>query len=266
MSAQLRLLDYNYVFDTSVGLTALTADSEFPVSNLRSFLRGKVWRTTSAANQTLVIDLKTTESIDTFLLVFDKESDITLTRSSAVRIQANATDEWSSPAVNVTLDNTLNETYGILSYFWSSAQSYRYWRLLINAPEVATGYLEISKVFLGYSTQIARLPLIGFSTSEEDLSQYQSTVYGQEYADTYPGRRHLNLQFMGVTEADKETIRSIYARLGRVKPIVAIYDPLQSDFATAAAQTFYGFLDNDFEAAQLIASYFNFEMSIREAL
>ena len=40
--SQVRILDYNFVFDSATDLTLSTEDSNFPVSNLKSFLRGDV--------------------------------------------------------------------------------------------------------------------------------------------------------------------------------------------------------------------------------
>src|SRR4051794_23492435 len=41
-----RILDYNLPFQTTVALSASSADTNFPVSNLQSYTRSKVWRST----------------------------------------------------------------------------------------------------------------------------------------------------------------------------------------------------------------------------
>ena len=68
--SEFRIMDFNYVFQSNVDLTASTADSNFPVDNLTSTIRSKVWRTTSVTAQSLVIDLKSTEEIDSFVMFF----------------------------------------------------------------------------------------------------------------------------------------------------------------------------------------------------
>jgi hypothetical protein len=42
--SQFRILDYNYAFDPSVGISATSEDSNFPASNLSKRFRSKVWR------------------------------------------------------------------------------------------------------------------------------------------------------------------------------------------------------------------------------
>lgn len=264
MSIELRLLDYNYVFDPSVAITSSTEDTEFPFSNLQKFHRSKVGRTTSTSGQWVLFDLKTTEAIDTFAMLFDKEAERTFNAGTTIRIQANATKSWTSPAVNVLL--SIDEAYGGVSYFWSSNQSYRYWRLYIDDSASQLGYFEIPKVFLGKASQLSRLPLVGFEYAEEDRSLISETAYGHEYADTYPSRKRFLATYAGLTEADKQSLWEIYYRLGKAKPLLLAYDPTQELFTNKEEHLIYGFLNNDFTAVQLALNYFNAEIELREAL
>jgi hypothetical protein len=260
----LRILDYNYVFDSKVGLTASSADSEFPVTNLRDFHRDRVWRSTSGTSANVVIDLRTTDAIDTFAILFDPMTDVTISDSATVTLQANPTNSWGSPALSTVL--SVDNEYPAISHFYTSDQSYRYWRLLLSDATSGASYFEISKIFLGKATQLSQMPEIGFSDRAVDLSRASVTSYGQEYADVYPTRRYLDLDYRLITEADKQTLKDLYLRLGQVTPLLVALDPTETIFENANEQLIYGFLDNDFKAAQAFTTYFDFSLAIREAM
>jgi hypothetical protein len=82
--------------------------------------------------EAVVFDLITTEAIDSFALLFDPLGGVQLTSSATLRLQANATNVWTAPSVDVAL--TLDTDFDAASYFFSSNQSYRFWRLKIVDP------------------------------------------------------------------------------------------------------------------------------------
>lgn len=264
MSCELRIGDYNYVFDESVDLVPSTEDASFPATNLRHYHRSKVWRTTSTLAQSLVIDLRTAEEIDTFVMVFDPESSPTFSAGTTFSLQASATNSWSSPTVNVT--PTFDENFGVLSYFFAASQEYRYWRLYIDDPSSALGYFETHKIFLGKATQLTQLPSIGIRLSEQDQSTVDSNDYGHEYSDTYPKRRSWEFSYRLLTETDKGTLRDIYHRCGKTKPIFFCLDATQEFFQDKDELILYSYLDNDYEASQIAFTYFDTTIQLREAI
>ncbi len=262
--SQFRILDYNYIFDASVGLTASSENANFPVTNLRKFHRSKVWRTTSTTSQNLVVDLRTSEEIDSFVMVFDKEAMLAFSAGAVFTLEGNHLNTWGSPAVSVT--PTFDAALGIVSYFWSTAQEYRYWRLSFSDSAASLGYFEISKIFLGKATQLNQMPEIGVVQGSEDRSRIEQNDYGHEYADTYPQRDSLLCTWVALSDADRATLREIYRRLGKVKPLFVSLDPLQATFVDKDELIYYGYLENDFEATQAFYTYFDAEMQIREAM
>lgn len=260
----LRLLDYSYPFDTSVGLTASTAATAFPVTNLRKFHRGRVWRTTSSTAQSLVMDLKTAEEIDMFVILFEKDSDVAFHSGQTLKIQASATNVWTAPPVDVAL--SLDNELGVLSKFWTTAQEYRYWRLYMDDPLSGYGYFEVPKVFLGKGTQLSQPPSIGFKAKEKDQSKIVDTDYGVEYSDGYPGRRYMGFDFKALTDSDRRTMREMYERLGKVKPLLSVLDPDQEIFVDKDEYILYAYLNDDYDATQEFYTYFNMSLELRECL
>lgn len=65
--------------------------------------------------------------------------------TSVVKIQANASDAWGSPSVNVTLSLVSD----LKTHYFSSVQTYRYWRIFITDIDNSDGYSELGRVFMG---------------------------------------------------------------------------------------------------------------------
>jgi hypothetical protein len=260
-------MDYNYIFDTTVDLNASTASTSFPVTNLRNFHRSKVWRTTSASAQSLVIDLKTIDPVDSFVMVFDPEENPTVILNEAdIRLQANATNVWSAPAVDIDLSGSIDENFAVLSHFFSSSQNYRYWRLYIDNPTNQLGFLEISKIYLGKATILTQPPSIGVRIREGEDGAKAYTAYGQLYADTYPSRRSMSLEYKALTEADKNLVRDIYRRVGQVKPVFTTVDNGETIFSEKEEYVFYGYIADSYAQTQVFINYFDLGFTIEEAL
>lgn len=370
--SEFRILDYNYCFDSTVGLTASSEATDFAVTNLNSHLRSKVWRSngyflisssnnkvdfndgsgavsgtitsggytatelgteiktrmdaagslvhtvtynestglwtisvpsgtfsllwssgvnsansigssigfdtssdgsgaTSYTGSTIAIhteewvqiDLKSTEPIDSIALVFDAVDGIKLSNAAVVKIQASATPYWVSPAVDVTL--SVDSTFDIYTYRWSSDQSYRYWRVYIQDPTNANLFVELGVVFLSKATQLTQLPSIGFDQTLTDLSQRQQNDYGNEYFDVYPSRREFSFNHTAMSEADIQTLYDIYNRVGKVTPICVWLDP-EGGIFDKDRFFLYGRLQGSFKAKQVFYTFFDQELTVLEAL
>lgn len=259
--SECRIIDYNYVVQSTVDLTASTASSSFPVSNLKSLHRTKVWRSTNNTNQTVVIDLKTSEEIDSVVVLFHPLDGNKLTPDAVISMQGNATNEWSSPAVSVTL--TLDEDFEVASYFWSTANEYRYWRLKVTDPTNESDYIEIGKVILGKATQLSQCPEIGFSYMNDDLSSVSRTEYNQVYSDVKPNVRSFEFNYNILTYADFETLQDIYDRVGSTVPVLLSLDTGEALFDKDRF-IIYGNLDGAFNAKHRVMNYFDQPMKIKE--
>lgn len=266
--SEFRILDYNYIFDETVELTASSEDASYPVSNLRHFHRSKVWRTTSASSSFLDIDLKTIEEIDTVIIVTDPRAfPLVNGNEAAVRLYGNAVPSMTSPAFTAFMDSEMNENYGIISYFIPSPESYRYWRILVNAATSnQLGYHEFSKIFLGKSTQLSQMPSIGYKLGESDASNREFTPYGNMFADAYPSRRKISLGHNAMLEADKNLLQDIYRRVGNVKPVCIALDPLEDFFVEKEEKIMYCNIEGDFVPEQVFGTYYSVELGFQEAL
>lgn len=361
-----RILDYNYAFQSNVAVSASSANTEFPVSNIQSTIRSKIWRssgnftigtsnnkvdfkntgggaqitatitsgtytaatlaaaiqsamtavdgvftytvtysaltglwtistsgsflsllwasgTDSAASlgpsigfasdctggasytspaiashtdEWILFDTMTINAIDSFALFFDAMRAIPFSSNAQLWIQANATNIWTAPAMNQAL--AIDTANAVATFFWSTPQSYRYWRLMIKDPANTNLYVEVSKIVLSGATQLSRVPQNGFNYFSEDQSVVENTNYGHQYADLYPVKKTMQFSYGGLSAADIQTLDSIYKRVGETIPIVVAMDATGTTFNKNLFLV-YGVFKGAMNPTHHIGTYFDFQ-------
>jgi len=180
----------------SATLTASTANAAFPVSNLASDFRTKVWRSTTNSDN-VVLDFGSAVAVDSVCVVDNWQDGFGF---DSMTIEANATNSWGAPAFTTTL--TKDDTFGIgIKEF--TEQTYRFWRIVLTST---LGYCELSHIFIGKRTEITTNGIsYGYRFSEQDNLQTASTVYGQTFFDDYGTIKELSgitLETLNVSELD----------------------------------------------------------------
>lgn len=209
------------------------------------------------------IDLGAAANIDSFALVFDKVDGCLLSSGATVKLQGNASDSWATPSVDQTV--TKDTTYDVYTHRFSSNQNYRYWRVLITDVANTNFSVELGIVVLSLSTQLSQMPSIGFTHSLIDLSKRQENDYGNEFFDEYPSRREIVFNHTALTEADLQTLHTIYNTVGKVTPICLWLDPAATLYDKDRF-FIYGRLRGEFKATNVFYTFFDQEMSLVEAL
>jgi len=205
-------------------------------------------------------DLGAATNIDSFAMLFDKRIGHKFT-SPTLKLQANASDSWASPSVDVAL--SIDEKYDILTYFFSSNQNYRYWRIKIVDPTNTNLYVQLGTVFLSKATQLTQLPEIGLTAEWQDLSTSQLTPYGHRYVDAYPRLRSFHFDFRYLSEADLQTLVDIHDRVGGNTPVLVALDPLATIY-DKDRWAIYGYMDGRLGVDNPFYTFFNGSLDIRE--
>jgi hypothetical protein len=257
----MKLIANNLVLATGTTLTASTSNSRFPVSNLQHYFRSKIWRSTSTTAQ-VVFDMQTAEPVDSCVILWPKEDGVLISDTAVVKIQANATNVWTSPSVDVTL--TLNETYEVMSKFWSTDQEYRYWRVSIVDSGNALGYVALGVVVLGKSEAISSADN-GFKYELIDQSKVIRTDFGNEYVDEYPKVAKLSLAFNVLDYTDIELLDAAYRRNGTRMPIYISLDDTDVTFDKDFF-AIYGKFPPSVSFDHINYQIFNTTLDIREVL
>lgn len=263
MSVDARIIDFNYLFQSNVSLTGSTEDTEFPASNLKKFFRTKIWRTTASSTaQNLVIDLKTQEEIDSFAVFFDPVLENKYTPDATFKLQASQTDVWTSPPVDVTV--TLDEDNESITHFFTTDQSYRYWRFVMTDTTNPNGHLEVHKMFLGKKIALTNVPQSGMQILHTDQSLKDTTVFGHEYVDVLPIRKQLNFVTRFLNKTNHEELFKSFHRVGNVTPIFVEIDAQEAVFDKDRF-AIYGKYEGPLQGTHTVRDRFDFPLRIVEA-
>lgn len=212
--------------------------------------------------ENLVIDLKTAEEIDSFLILFDSREGIKFSEQAVIKLQANATDVWTSPAIDVTL--TIDNVKKVISHYFSSDESYRFWRINMVDPKNNNLFLELGTVVLGRGTKLLRSPRQGFKFKKRDSSRKQQNESGNTFFDKRPKIQSLEFNFKLMVKEDTDTFEEIYDRVGTTTPLVVVLDPLEVDYSRNKFMV-YGHFTKQLEFAHGFRTNFNSGFRIEES-
>jgi hypothetical protein len=211
-------LFYDNVVDYSTTITsAASENADLPVANIAHPHRKRVYRTgTSSASEAIVFDLGSAMSIQAVILL-----DHTLTEEAAdIKLQGNATDTWSDPAVS----ETLTYSAGTIKKVLSSPQEYRYWRIIFTKSG-ASEYRDIGRVFLGPVSTIEQSFSYGsLEIDSVDLSETEYSLAGQSYSIIRDSYDEISGEFYFITDSQMQQIESLCAYVGTHTPFFIAID------------------------------------------
>jgi hypothetical protein len=190
-------------------ITASTENLLFPASNIKDHRRTKVFRSTQN-DTSLVFDLLETSEIDSFAIVSNPKTGFGV---STITIEANATDEWSSPAFSTTM--TFSTKHGIGIKELTSSINYRFVRFVFTST---LGYSEVANLFIGKKTVPSRGINYNWTFRDDDLSIVKENRYGQKFVDRIGRQRLFSGMIQNLDEENIEILRNICDVKGKIKP------------------------------------------------
>lgn len=169
-------------------------------------------------------DLGISSDPDSFALIGPRNSAIKISPSATLKLQANETDNWSSPSFETTLTYD-DEVIAKLSDSSIAGDAYRYWRLYFEDKDNPNGYIEVGAFFLGqyYAPNRGRVQF-PFVSQAEDRSTTVTSEGGQTFHDIKQQTRTYNIQWKGLKKDEMEEIQSIFANYGISKPLFISFD------------------------------------------
>lgn len=214
----IRFLSNNLVSNSI--LTPSSVNAQFPVSNINDDRRTKAYRSTSNSDN-IVIDLGNAEFVDSFMIVDNWQGGWGVT---TLTLEANGTDEWTSPAFSTVID--LDSKFGVGVKEFPEV-SYRFWRLVMTS---SLGYCEIANIFLGKASKVETNGVsYNWNYSNADLSNRSVNRYGQEFFDEIGTQKSLNnLSFRIMNKDEMDIILDIWDNNLRSMPFF-VYFPLETD-------------------------------------
>lgn len=123
--AEARILDFNYVFQSQVGVSASSEDSEFPAENLRNHLRSKCWRSSGyfvidSGNNKVNFKESSMGSELTATLTAGAYSATELADEIVLALEAVGAEEYTASLSSTTGRWTISHAGAYLSLLWAS--------------------------------------------------------------------------------------------------------------------------------------------------
>ncbi len=196
---KMKFFFYNLVKQPSTELTATNENANYPLTNLKNDSKTSVFRSTTISDS-VVFDFKTIELVDSILI----------RGNGTYTIEANATNEWTSPAYSTTL--TLNPEFGF-GHKTITSQSYRFWRVSGSGSD----YFELGNIFLGEFFQAGKNISINWNYNDKDLSKASTNSYGQKFFDIKDSVKAISgsIKFLTSTEMELLVDNTNYVRTNK---------------------------------------------------
>lgn len=199
-------------------LTVTSAASGLPVTNLQSVYPWKVWRSTSAADQTIDLDLGAATSIDAIALVNHNLDDNGTWRiyldDNSSSFASPTYDPGAADIHETTIDtDLLGRLQPTAIRVLSAPVSARYARIVLSNTGNATGYLQAGRLVVGLSERIGiNRP---YTIDATDLGQLKRTPYGNQWPEARATVRKWKLTLAHKTEDD--LVVDIWGKYWRTK-------------------------------------------------
>lgn len=254
-----KYFNYNLVTQSSTVITAGNENSLFPASNIADPRSTKVFRTeTGTLTTEIVFDFQTTESVDSVLIKGHHLDGLGTT--GAIVVEANATDEWTSPSFSTSFTPDATFNFGYVGF---ATQSYRYWRITATA---SSGYLEIGKLFIGAMIELTNNNIdYGWTIEEKDLSKVSKNTYGQKFVDVKTTQKMLKAQLKLLNKSELDTMLTMFDTNGISEPVWVIVDSDENIVNDYERFSMYGYFDKNPVIKNDAFSLYSMSLSISEA-
>lgn len=207
----------------SATVSASSACSGLPASNVQSNLIRKVYRSKGIANEWVLFDCAAVTGINGIFI--GKHS---LTKNAVVQWQGNCSASWATPLLNVTLavaTDALGTVVPTIAHFFATTHSYRYWRLYVKDSGNTDTTLDVGRVFAGSYIQPTRNMQDGYSIEEVDPSTGALLASRQAYWNTRDSYRKFSYDVTDATKTQVDQLGGIYDSVGMHTPFVMSLDP-----------------------------------------
>lgn len=208
----------------------------------------------------IVFDFKTSQDVTGVVLLWPKEDGIKLTDEAIVRIQASATGNWSTPAVDVAIN--VNNQYLVAAHFFENPASYRYWSITIEDPQNPNLFVELGLAYIGEDLGFQE-PENGFKFALIDQTIEHKTDFGHRYFDEYPKIATLDFDYRYIEYEVMQILEDAYRRNGSSRPVLVAFDEDELAF-TKEHFLIYGTMEKKFELLHVVHKTFNGGLKITE--
>ena len=151
------------------------------------------------------------------------------TSAATVKIQANATDSWGSPSIDVEMTYTKNpyktidkgRDVGEWTHQFSSTESYKYWRISVNDAANPDTYIEMGFVFLDEAITFPGMA-VNHVIKMNTTSEASFSDSGQAYGLKRVKYNSLAISYPAETNAQRKTVENFFYEVDVVTPYMML--------------------------------------------
>ena len=202
-------------------ITASTASSSYPVTNLNVLPLSKHWRSTGVTSENLQIDLGSILSIDLMGILNHN-----LTSAATITVNGGSTANPNGSQYTTTITYREFDAFKLLT----ATQTWRYWKFIFADTGNADGYIRVGNLLLGDSTTLTFHWRNDGTFTDEFVNILTRSPGGSVYAENVYGVVSQRFQFGPLSTANMATLRALYRGLkGSALPIFVIPEALIYD-------------------------------------
>lgn len=182
-------------------VTATDEDTNFPISNVSALPSSSTWRTPTLGTGTdsIHIDLGAATPVDIIALVNHN-----LTSGAEVEVRAGT----STSVLDFLAYMDWRE---FTAFRWlSTAQTYRYWRIIITDPLNPDDFMEVGYVVIGLLTKPDPTFRQGWTTTPDLTNSRVVSEFGQPTVEEMFRRQRIRASFGPVTDAEFQDLMRAY--------------------------------------------------------
>ena len=231
----INFLSDNLMDTATLSLTAGTADSQYPLSNVQLESTTKKFRSTGNV-ATIQLDLGQNRTIDTIAIVGDATVGLGVT---ALTVKTSLTTDFSgSTPIVMTLNAEFN-----MGYEFVTPVSHRF----VQLEFTGTGsYVEVSNLFIGERLNLPQnsFAIRSFRYRENDNTQTKYNDYRQKFNNVLNFSKRLVGTIEYCTKSEQDELDTMFLAHGRHVPLWVIVDP-DSDAMTDGKYklSMYGYME-----------------------
>lgn len=233
-------------------LTASSAATKFPVSNLQVDLRQVRFRFTGKTSEYVQLDLGSTKTIQAIGIL-----DHNLTTSANVILQSSEIGDFTD-AFELGRWNP----QGTFEIQYTSTSEARYLRVVFEDPTNAASYIQIGKLFVGPYLQMNNNFWHGWDITPVDESERDASTNLVETFNRKPIYRTLTLPFKFTTRTQRDEVKTFVEAVGIHTPFFVSLDPDNR----LVEESFYARLTQLPSFKEVITDLWDFELALKESL
>lgn len=185
-------------------LTPSSENANYPVINLKDPRLSRHFRFTDHENENIVADASGALKASYVLI-----ANHNLSATATIKLQGNATDNWTDP----TFDETLAWNANIIIKKFTEAE-YLYWRFLFIDPDNVDGYVKLGLLYLGVYYEVEEPPDSDLLHREIDTTKTSFSDSGQAYSKIGIQYKTYAIKMGTLEETTRQGLLSLYKVVG----------------------------------------------------